>query len=136
MGNFQLDLQYGALAEEKFALLVGGQSRCHDKRYDVEAWGIKYEIKSDRLVSQTGNIVIEFESRRNPSGVMTTEADVWVYEINGDFWLISVKNLKNLIKNEKYDRIVHGGDNNTSKMYLFNWNNIKNEFKCVLGVAF
>jgi hypothetical protein len=42
----------------------------------------KIELKSESwLWERTGNICLEYRSRGEPSGIATTEADMWVHEL-------------------------------------------------------
>lgn len=42
----------------------------------------KVELKSETVLwEKTGNICIEFRNRGKPSGISTTEADIWVHEL-------------------------------------------------------
>ena len=106
--NFDLDLQDGVKGETHLATLLNHK---------------KIEVKRDFLVSDTGNIVVEFESRENPSGIITTEADWWAFILDGHKFktqqiiLIKTERLRWLIENCNFP-IVQGGDNKTSKMYL------------------
>ena len=90
------------------------------------------EVKYDRSAHITGNTVIEYESRGIPSGISTTEADIWIQYFEGEFWIIPVRRLKNLLEGTKkiYFRKVMGGDLDengtpTSKLYLITTNSFK-----------
>ena len=82
-----------------------------------------YELKTDRLACKTGNIFVEFESRKKESGIKTSKADIWIFKIvnKNDKHLFSIEipldRLLNRVYNSTY-RIVAGGDNLTSKGYL------------------
>ncbi len=92
---------------------------------------IKIEVKSDCLSGQTGNLCIEFENRKKPSGIEKTTADFWIYFVrysytdknDFDVYKIPTKKIKKRCK--KYGRIVSGGDGGNSKMFLIN----KSKFK-------
>jgi hypothetical protein len=45
----------------------------------------KLEVKRDSWVGRTGNIAIEFKSRNKPSGILTTEADYWVFVFSKEY---------------------------------------------------
>ena len=77
------------------------------------------------------NIAIEFECRNKPSGIMITEADIYAYFIIKpndlfDLYLIPVEDLKKMITEKKYKRLVNGGDGYLSKMYLMSLNDMQN----------
>ena len=82
-----------------------------------------YELKTDRLAHKTGNVFVEFESRKKESRIKTSKADIWIFKIvdKNDKHLFSIEiPLDRLLKkvyNSTY-RIVAGGDNLTSKGYL------------------
>ena len=108
--RFDLDLQYGQVFEQKVADML--QNSTIEVKTEREKW------------KTTGNIVIEFESRGKPSGIATTEADYWFHNLalGEDIVMTLVfptKILKNYIV-QAMPRIVRGGDNNTSRLYLLN----------------
>ena len=109
--KFDIDLEYGKVREQLVADML------QDK---------KIEVKSERDIWQkTGNIAIEYESYRKPSGINATESDYWFHNlcIGDDVFatvVFKTKNLKRIINNLDYKRSVAGGDHNASKMYLLN----------------
>lgn len=108
--RFDIDLQYGQVFERKVADMLQNS---------------KIEVKTERdMWKQTGNIVIEFESRGRPSGIASTEAEYWFHNlaVGEDIVMTLVfptKTLRNYITNTR-PRMVRGGDNNTSRLYLLN----------------
>lgn len=106
--RFDLDLAYGKVFEQKVAEILG-QS--------------KIEVKTEKdKWKTTGNIVIEYESRNKPSGIITTDADYWLHNLAmGDdivlSFLIKVSTLRKYIAKHN-PRSVRGGDDMTSKLYL------------------
>jgi hypothetical protein len=79
---------------------------------------IMYEVKTD-MYPDTGNLVVEFECRGNPSGISVTKADYFTTYFTklGEIWNIKTSDLKSLIsKNEL--RKVPGGDDKKTMMYL------------------
>ena len=106
--RFDLDLAYGQVFEQKVAEILG-QS--------------KIEVKTEKdKWKTTGNIVIEYESRGKPSGIVTTHADYWVHNLAlGDdivlSFLLKVSTLRKYIATHN-PRSVRGGDDMTSKLYL------------------
>jgi hypothetical protein len=108
--RFDLDLHYGQVFEQKVADML--QNSTIEVKTEREKW------------KSTGNIVIEFESRGKPSGIATTEADYWFHNLalGEDIVMTLVfptKILKNYIV-QAMPRVVRGGDNNTSRLYLLN----------------
>ncbi|NBV71744.1 MAG: hypothetical protein EBR60_06805 [Burkholderiaceae bacterium] len=108
--RFDIDLEYGQIFEQKIADIFQNS---------------KIEVKTERdKWNSTGNIVIEFESRGHPSGIAITEADFWFHNLalKGELIMtlvFPVPVLKRYIADNK-PRVVRGGDDNTSKLYLIN----------------
>lgn len=108
--RFDIDLQYGQVFERKVADMLQNK---------------KIEVKTERdMWKNTGNIAIEFESRGRPSGIASTESDYWFHNlaIGEDILMTLVfptKILRNYITTNR-PRMVRGGDNNTSRLYLIN----------------
>jgi hypothetical protein len=106
--RFDLDLAYGQVFEQKVADILTGS---------------KIEVKTEKdKWKTTGNIVIEYESRGKPSGIITTEADYWLHNCAiGDnivfSLLLKVSTLRQYIAKQN-PRSVRGGDDMTSKLYL------------------
>lgn len=108
--RFDIDLSFGQCFEKKVADMLQNS---------------KIEVKTERdMWKSTGNIVIEFESRGRPSGIASTEAEYWFHNlaIGEDIVMTLVfptKTLRQYITNTR-PRMVRGGDNNTSRLYLLN----------------
>jgi hypothetical protein len=106
--RFDIDLEYGKVFEQKVADMLQNS---------------KIEVKTERdKWSATGNIVIEFESRGRPSGIASTEADYWFHNlaIGNDIVMtlvFPVYKLRSYIAQHN-PKMIRGGDNNTSRMYL------------------
>lgn len=107
-GRFDIQLAEGEIAEEELRQLFTG--------------GVTIEVKRDFMVSDTGNVAIEEAYRGKPSGIETTEADVWAIVLDGPEYqgevkiLISTKRLRCLVKEVK--KYVRGGDIKRSQMRL------------------
>jgi hypothetical protein len=145
VGNyeFKTDIKTGEQGEEfiKNHLISKGFTfvdKNNDNKYDLmmsyEDKKISYEIKTDVLLSEkkdTGNLVVEFESRNKPSGISVSEAEYYVYYIPNfkEIWNIKMSNLRKLILSENF-RIVIGGDKGSNtKMYLIDREKYKEYFK-------
>ena len=94
------------------------------KLYDVCIDDVKYEVKADRQAYKSGNIAIEYECSGVASGIITTTADFYAYFIvfpEGMYHLYMLPTflLRKYISQEKYHRVVSGGDGWRAKMYLF-----------------
>ena len=111
--GFDLDLKFGKLGE--------------DFVKDIQEGNNKIEVKTERDIwKTTGNIAIELRYKGSPSGLSTTESNLWVHllshngVIEGGF-MFKVTQLKDKIKklhNEGNLKIVMGGDDNLSQMAL------------------
>lgn len=104
----------------------------NDYKYDfvvtVRGKQKKYEVKHDIMSTKTGNMAVEYECRGKFSGILTTEADYWIYKLDSDFYLIALEKLRSLIDDQKYFRLVTGGDRGSNtKMFLFKLATMKEE---------
>lgn len=77
------------------------------------------EVKNDLMWNDTGNVAIEYVSRKKPSGISTSKADVWYYVLGDILYMVPIGRLRAYLF-EHWDRYrrVNGGDNNTSKLIL------------------
>jgi hypothetical protein len=106
--SFTHDLEFGETGE--------------DFINDIFTSGKKIEVKTDRIAHKTGNIFIEYYSRNKPSGISTTDANYWVYIIEGCniSLILEVESLKEKLRgffaDGKY--LKNGGDNDSSKGFL------------------
>jgi len=138
--SYNIDIYKGEIGEQfvKDFLISKGFSfikENSDFRYDLlmsyNKSQIKYEIKTDIFLSKendTGNMVVEFESRGKESGISVCEADYYVYYIPnlGELWNIKMDDLKSLIKKNKFKVVSGGDDGSNTKMYLIKrWAYIK-----------
>ena len=109
--KFDIDLKYGTIREDKIADMLTGK---------------KIEVKSERDTwMKTGNICIEYESWRKPSGIRATEADYWFHNLcvgDNEFCTLVFKTdvLKTIVDKLDTFRTVSGGDHKASKMFLVN----------------
>ena len=111
--GFDLDLKFGKLGE--------------DFVKDIQDGNNKIEVKTERDIwKTTGNIAIEMRYKGSPSGISTTESNLWVHllsykgGIEGGF-MCNVDLLKEKIKKLHKSgnlKMVMGGDDNMSQMAL------------------
>ena len=111
--GFDIDLEFGKMGEEFTQKVFEGNS--------------KVEVKTERDIwEKTGNIAIEMRCKGKPSGISTTESDVWIHllsvnsVIKGGF-IFKVDELKGKIKKLHESgnlKMVMGGDDNLSQMAL------------------
>jgi hypothetical protein len=113
MGNFDVDLDFGKVYEEKIRELFEGEG--------------SIEVKTERDIwADTGNMAIEVRSRGKPSGISTTDAVWWihVFTIDNDLKFMLTFKVDKLRKAVKYmylnelANMVKGGDDNTSDIVL------------------
>lgn len=65
---------------------------------------VKVEIKTDLLGHITGNVGIEFKQNGKPSGIETTESDIWAWYLKGinHIYYFDTSIVKSFITNELY----------------------------------
>ena len=109
--DFKLDLPKGEESERTIAFLLYMND------------GDLIEAKRDFIVSNTGNVVIEYECRGKPSGIATTKAVWWAILLNGNKYngevivLIRTERLKEIARKHKgTERDVWGGDDGKARM--------------------
>ena len=109
MRKFDVDLEFGKQWEEYVDAMFSGAKKC--------------EIKTERDTwAKTGNICIEVESYGKPSGLASTEAELWVHNLVKDNQLraslvFNTDQLRKVI-DEMKPFTVYGGDNKASKLHL------------------
>ena len=107
--NFRYCLEKGKLGEDLVNKLLNKE--------------ITFEVKTDFMCKDTGNVFVEYKSRGKDSGIKISTAIYWVFVLpynETDFpnlQFIPLVKLKKLIETKKY-KIVNGGDALTSKGYL------------------
>ena len=113
MGNFDIDLNFGLIYEDKVREIFEGKG--------------SIEVKTERDTwAKTGNMVIEVEYKNKPSGITITDAKWWchLFTIDSEIKFITMfkvdelkKRIKQLSKTNLV-RITKGGDDNQSKIIL------------------
>ena len=133
--DLKLGKEYELKALKLFEYKSYVQSEGINKLYDLAINTINddtiyVEVKSDRLAINTGNIVIEFECNKKPSGINATTAHYYVYFIIGSntVYKIETNTLKEICKE---CRTVKGGDGYRSNMYIVPMKNLDN-YKYIL----
>ena len=113
MGNFDIDLNFGLIHEDKVREIFEGKG--------------SIEVKTERDTwAKTGNMVIEVEYKNKPSGITITDAKWWchLFTIDSEIKFITmfkVDELKKRIKQLSKTNLVRftkGGDDNQSKIIL------------------
>ena len=92
-----------------------------DSRFDISVPELDttIEIKLDEKSQDTGNIVVEYH-HNNPSGILTSEADVWLFATGKeDIWITRKNILKMiLIENLKPTTFTGPGDRYQKAVFL------------------
>lgn len=127
--TFIKDLEFGREYEKKLETLIEYDEiefapKCRFTDYDVK---IKYndkitlfEVKVDKMTSNTNNLFIEFECSGNKSGIETTKSNYYAYFEVGEndvLYMIPTRKLKKMIKHHKYSSIKNCYN---AKGYIFN----------------
>ncbi|OUT96936.1 MAG: hypothetical protein CBB96_00835 [Gammaproteobacteria bacterium TMED36] len=103
--DFDLNLIEGLQGENELALILE-----------------TIEVKTDFETHRTGNIAIEYESRGKPSGISTTKAKYWCFNLKQMDVMILIETEKLKVIARKYyhneSRNVKGGDDNSSSLLL------------------
>jgi len=130
--KFQEDLKFGNSYEIKSLQYLKYDTyeikKGYFKQYDILLDNTtKVEVKAEKMAGITGNIAIEYSCSGRPSGILTTECDLWVhfivYDAYADCYVIPINDLRNIVRN---CRSVRGGDGMRANMYLVNKNMIQN----------
>lgn len=139
--DFYENLEFAQDGEEEVARLM--QKRFKDFKVidfnedkdgdiiaEVDGREVLIEVKEDVRTKDTGNVVIECESRGKPSGIRTTKADFWVFRVHTDTGirnlLFKIKDLKQAIRDRKFHnkrQMPHTDSNNV--LYFFRVNTLE-----------
>ena len=117
--KFDVDLEFGQTWEKHIDEMFSGAKTC--------------EIKTERDTwAKTDNICIEVQSYGKPSGLASTEAELWVQNLVKDGELVcslvfNTDKLKETVKSMD-TRTVMGGDNLASKLHLVSLKKLISEF--------
>jgi hypothetical protein len=136
--NFDKDLEDGLKAEDEVKELLKKHFNVQEpdieksaiKDYDIKivSKNLTFEVKNDLMAEKTGNVAVEYESRKKATGISVTKADYWVYKFAGVFYMIETNRLKKeLLENKNYWRSgVNGGDlGSNTMMFLVKVNEFK-----------
>jgi len=98
--DFRHDLEIGQVSEKELGDIFENKT---------------VEVKRDLKARVTGNLYVEFMSRGKGSGIASSEADYWAFDIGDLFLIIKTDKLRDLIRpllGTSAER--KGGDDNTS----------------------
>jgi len=133
--TFKSDLEFGKASEDVLERRLRHYGydtfRSTTKSADI-SYQVKVEVKSDRVWRTTGNVAVEYASSGVPSGISTTDADIYVYVLDGidAFWYCGVGELKEYLKNIKTKK-VKGGDGERTSLILLTLSQFHAIFKRV-----
>jgi len=140
LSQFYNDLKNANITERELAKVIEEKLDCKtiefndDNRYDIKFKGkidFTVEVKEDFITKTTGNIGVEYHSRGKDSGINTTQAHFYLYKTHTsnskyELLLMKTKELKKIIKEKKYFRVVNGGDfGSNTMMYIFKLDEIR-----------
>ena len=130
MGVFEKDLEAGEASEVELMNWVRKLGKTPIKpvkglfkHYDFFVCETKkaYEVKRDWKSAHTGNVVVEVEMPiGKPSGLLTTIADYWIFDLPDIFVFIKPEQLKELILHENLQsrEFIGKGDTTKKRAYL------------------
>ena len=84
----------------------------------------KIEVKTDFKAHKTGNLAIELESYGKPSGIQTSEATWWLFNIQIPnkkplLLIITLERLRQIANKYAHQgKVIMGGDNYSSKLVV------------------
>lgn len=116
------DLHFGQVTEQVIMDKLKetfDEVRSHnDGECDI-SFPVKIEIKRERAALKYGNVAIELSYKGKPSGPFASLADIWIWEIDGNFfWAYRQKLLLWLAENEKKYVRKMGGDGMNSELAI------------------
>ena len=141
--DFKSDLKLGNEGEQSVVTFLQSKgytliNKNNNNKYDIKMMNgnreITYEIKTDVKVAplfDTGNIFIEFSSRKKPSGILVTEADWFVtyFKYLNELWFIKSEKLMDLIGENDFPVFKDAGDmGSETHGYLINRKDFKQWF--------
>ena len=98
-----------------------------DIKIKTPDWEKAYEVKSDRQAEQTGNYVVEYSYKWNPSWIFTSKADYIVYYVKWEWWVAERgKLILWLMETEK--RSTKWGDGWASSLWVLSCDTLPNLF--------
>lgn len=141
--NFKSDLKLGNEGEEEVVKFLESQgctfiNSNNDNKYDIKMLKkgveVTYEIKTDVKVAplfDTGNIFIEFASRKKPSGLLVTQADWFVtyFKYLNELWFIKTNKLFDMVGENDFPVFQNAGDlGSETHGYLIDRKKFKDSF--------
>lgn len=92
-----------------------------DCRFDLEVpeLGISIEVKFDPRSQETGNVVLEYYHGK-PSGILTSEASHWLFDLGDQqIWITRERLLEFVLREKPQPVKIHGpGDSKPKMVFL------------------
>jgi hypothetical protein len=133
---FISDLKYGIQGEKDvIELICKGKEKPivehnftkRNSDWDFIIDGVSYEVKRDRMANKTGNIAVEVMCGGKLSGLSTSKADYWIFNLDkmDKIIIINKEDLFLLIKDKKK---IKGGDKWKVTLYILPIKDIPEKF--------
>lgn len=95
---------------------------------------LTYEVKADFMTAITGNVAVEvsrtLKGVTKPTCLSISKADYYVYFLYGAYYFIKTEDLRRLVDEKKYERMIHGvGDGGRANCALFKAKELLKNFK-------
>lgn len=130
--TFHRDLSRGQVIEEKYLALIKTR---HPESYRVQGYckwwdivvpslitfagdAVGVEVKSDLKSKFTGNVVVEIAFDGKDSGLRTTKAKYWIFDLGDETLVVDPDDLRNLVKMLRPVKFVGKGDVKQKEAYL------------------
>ena len=107
-----------------------------DTDHDLWSGTKMLEIKTDVYVTptrDTGNMFIEYSCRGKPSGIMVTQADIFItyFKHLNELWVIRTNDLRKLLATYTFRDVSNAGDKGSrTSGYLIPRDKYREYFKC------
>ncbi len=104
------------------------------KRYDYDLL-CKYkdreftiEVKFDKYSIRSGNLAIETHNTRSdtPSGIMASNADLWIQIVGTekDVNIVNTQKLKNFVRDETPYKVIENAGDSNARLFLYKFEHI------------
>jgi hypothetical protein len=118
-----MDILKERWAGDSLAKIEKSKNNDYDIKVSVPSSKVTYEVKTDLLVNETGNVAVEMEKtiagEKKKSGLSVSKADFYVYKLIRDayFYVIATDDLRKFIAENSFREEV-GGDRDDYKVVL------------------
>lgn len=96
------------------------------------------EVKRDLWASRSGNLALEYRNPRRdaPSGILSSLADLWVYDLGeeGGLWVTGTARLRKFFLYEPFVRDVRRGGDGNSSFRLYRKDHMLSVFRRIDGL--